>query len=253
MVKKINLNLLVSAIAIVFASIYLAFIVDVYTLNTWLKRIFVLFYFVVMTVVAAKSLTWFKINKYNLISALALLLAIVTLVFSQNAFLPAENEHVFYIQSLPSETSECGKIDLSEITVDEEKQTLSKMNVETLGNWLYSAESDSFIFMPTEASSGNLISFTLIGETVSFSFKTEAIESHIRVYDDYGYDQTVSIINGNDEMQTHSIEFNKTYSITERLIYNVGASIVMAFVYKILLELSFKFVNKNFKKKSSTK
>jgi hypothetical protein len=66
-------------------------------------------------------------------------------------------------------------------------------------------------------------------------------------------DKTVSIINGNDEMQTHSIEFNKTYSITERIVYNLDAAIVMAFVYKILLELSFKFVNKNFKKKSNVK
>ena len=252
MVKKFNLKFFISVLAIIFASVYLTFLIDTYTLNTWLKRIYVFCYFVIALFILVKCCARLKLNKCNIVSAIALLLTVFTLALAQNTFLPKKNEHSFYLQSTAQdEESGYAELAIVGVTLDGEKQSISKINVEVIGNWSYEATNDSFIFSPSE-SNENLICFTVVGENVSFLFKSESTDGHVRIYDDYGYEKIVSLADKNAESLTveHTIDFVQTYSIAEKIIYNTGALITIAFVYKIALELLWRFVNKYLKKKS---
>lgn len=303
MIKKINLKLTVAALAIIFASFYLTFIVDVHTLNTWLKRIFVLAYFLIAATLAVKCSVLLKLNKFKIVSLVSLLGAIVTLIFGQGAFLPIKNEHTFYLQSTSSSETEeeYGKVVIGAVEVDGEEISFAKIDVEMTGIWSYDEENAKFIFAPegteeetdettpTEPNAPieddtqnesepkepddfdlkkNLIAFTVFGDSVKFTFESGKHGGVVRIYDDSEEfaklplndesneeDEAVTIdvteSDGENGKIEYTVQFGKTYSILERIIYNVGAVITMTFVYKIFLELLIRFVNKNAKKKSN--
>ena len=275
MLKKFNLMFFVSAFAIVLASVYLTFIVDAFTLNTWVKRIFVLCYFLIAAALLVKCCAKLNLSQYKLASLIALLGAIVTLVFAEGAFLPAKNEHTFYIQST-TETedaeSEYFGIILSGVTLDGEELVLEKANTETTGKWTYEKELQGFLFTPNEDSisdelNANVLSVTVKGESIKLSFKPtipqqpgdapvlsdHMKEGHVRIYDDKGYDITLALADMEDESETleHLIDFRKTYTVFERILYNAGAGITLTFAYKALIELFMRFIlKKNVKKKT---
>ena len=277
MLKKFNLMFLLSAFAVILASVYLTFIVDAFTLNTWVKRIFVFCYFLIVATLLVKCCAKLNLSQYKLASLIALLGAIVTLVFAEGAFLPAKNEHTFYIQST-TETedpeSEYFGIILSGVTLDGEEVVLEKANTETNGKWTYEKELGGFLFTPDEASlsdelNANVLSITVKGESVKFSFKPtipnnpgDALvlpdsikEGYVRIYDEKGYDITLALADMENESETleHLIDFRKTYTVFERILYNAGAGITMTFAYKLLFELVLRFIlKKNVKKKTNT-
>lgn len=255
MIKKLNFKFLIFTLAIVFASVYLTFIVDVYTLNTALKRIFVFCYFIVASYLAVKCCILLRIHKHKIAYAIAALLAIVTLIFAQNTFLPTEKEHVFYIQSITQEESEHGHITLSEITIDGKTQKLSGVNFEASGNWSYTAQDDNFEFTPSGPSNDNLISISVIGKNVTFSFESQTTPTHVRIFDNYEFDNVISLtdIDESKYQIDYTANVEKEYSIAERLIYNAGAVVTMTFVYKIFIELLLRLVKKIGKTKVAPK
>ncbi len=252
MIKKLNLKFFISLSAIILASIYLTFIIDAYTLNTWLKRIFVFCYFVIASFSLFKCFSRLKLTNHNVISAIALLLTIISLIFLQSAFLPAKNEHSFYLHStLQDEEAEYTELAITDIKIDGETQVISKINTEVIGNWAYESANDNFILTPSE-SIENLICFTVVGENITFSFKTENPKRQVEIYDDYGYREILVLTDegGSTVTTEHTINFGKTYSIAERIIYNVGVLIIMMFTYKIIIELLRIVISKYSKKKT---
>ena len=81
--RTISVKSLLKAVSVILASFYLTFIVDVYTLNTTLKRIFVFGYFLLICVIFVYLKERFikRRNSIGVIAASAAIVVVILAVF----------------------------------------------------------------------------------------------------------------------------------------------------------------------------
>lgn len=275
--NKLNVvKLIINIFAVIFVSAYLTFLVDAYTLNTWVKRIFILGYFILLSFLAIKYVM--KIGKRNVLMAAALACAVVTLIFTQNVFLPTENEHTFYIQSVKSDSEDAvyGEVKLLGAELDGEGKNLSELSTEGENNWTYAEDADDYVFSPVvheeedssddggpladanekgsekENENDNLLSFTVTGKEIKLWFETSSEAGEVRIYDEYGYEEIIPLATDEEEEDgelEHTVDFSKKYSIAERIIFNIGAAITLTFLFKLAFEIVIKAVTSKKSKK----
>ena len=244
--KLKKLKLVLTVIALVLASLYLTFLIDTYTLNTWLKRAFIFCYFLaICSVIFYFYNKSDNKNKYTLIPILS---AFVIVIIGQNTFLPTKSEHTFYVQAIESLNSEekFKEAWLVDLTVDGESKKLSNLrNVDTVG-WSYSGKDDNYFFAPSENNEQNILAFTVVGEELVLRFAANTWSGKVRIFDDDGYEKILSLYSediGIDSLE-HTLNIKREYSVFERIIFNIGAIIVICFALKTLFKLIAHFDNK---------
>ncbi len=257
MSKFKKIKYVIAIVSIILASIYLTFLIDTSTLNTNLKRAFILCYFIL-----ASCLAFFFYNKSKARknTVIPLLCAIIVVFFGQNLLLPTKSDHTFYIQAVevtnekdeetgaetPEEEKEFKEAWLVDITVDGNSKQLSllKSNANTL--WSYEGYYDDYFFLPNENSASNILSFDVIGEEITVSFGANTWSGNVRIFNDYGYDEIVCLYNEDPTYDriSHTMHLSKTFSTFERILYNLGAVAVFTFVFKVLFLLIFRFIDK---------
>ena len=236
-----NLKTIASFVLIILASIYLTFLIDLSTLNTWLKRVYVFCYFIIMSCLAVYIYRKYsKISKYTLIS---LLCAVALVIIGQNVFLPTKGEHVIYIQSTEASDGNFQEAWFVDIEVDGEKKALSSLEINDKVNWTYSADYDDYFFAPG-VNNGNIISFTVIAKEVKLSFGTNEWSENVRVYDNYECDEIISLYSEEKSVVDKTVSTAKVYTIFERILYNIGSIIVFTFVFEIVILFISKFIRK---------
>ncbi len=254
MSKLKKLKFVVIFISIIFACIYLTFVIDTYTLNTWLKRVFIFCYFVIMSCLALYLYSKRLKHKYTLIP---LLCAIIAVVLGQNLFLPKEAEHTVYIQATENTNSEhtFNEVWLVDIEIDGHRKELSKLQMNDIVKWSYVGDFDDYYFLPTENSESNVLSFTVVGEEIKLIFGVNTWSGNVRIFDGEGYDEIITLYSENTEYDRaeHTLNVNREYSVFERILYSAGAVIVICFGFKVLFGIVFHFIDKKKAKPSGTK
>lgn len=266
-----KLKLLVIGISITIASIYLTFLVDTQTLNTWLKRIFIFLYFVV---VSATSFYYYNKTKTKRLTLIPVLCAIALVFLFQNTFLPTKEEHTIYIQSVKASDSaaeqskenpekELKEVWFVDLEVDGQKKPLSNITINDNRQWVYAGDYDDYIFRPSydddNEPNDNILSFTVVGNDIKLSFIANTHAGSVSIYY-YEYDEktlayaeTISLYNEDmtKEVLEKTLNIAKEYSIFETVLYNVGAVVVLTFALKVLLLAIMHFINKKKERKTS--
>ena len=230
---------------IILASIYLTFLIDTQTLNTWLKRIFIFCYF---TAISCASFYFYnKIDKKHKYTLIPLLCAFSVVILGQNAFLPTKAEHTFYVQATAiNEDADFKEAWLIDVVIDGENKNLSTLReVETSG-WSYSEQYDDYFFAPSENNEENILSFTIVGENIVLKFGANTWSGSVRIFDGEGIDKTISLYNENTQIDVfeESLNIIREYSVFERILYNVGAILVFNFIFKALFLIILTLIDK---------
>jgi len=254
MSKIKNLKLALVVISVIISSIYLTFLIDTYTLNTWLKRAFVFCYFIIMGCLAFYLYNKSKKHKHTLIP---LLCAVIAVVFAQGFFLPAESEHTIYLQSVETagEEKEIKEVWFVDAEADGQHKPLSKLAIGDNVQWGYEHVYDDYFFHPSENSKENRLSFTVVGEKITLRFGANNYSGSVRIYDYEGYDEIISLYSEDTENDsiTHTLNLTRSFSIFERILLSVGAVITVCFAFKVLIWALLKLINRKKTKPNANK
>lgn len=230
-IKKLKLASI--AVAIILASIYLTFLIDAYTLNTWLKRAFIFCYFAIASCVCFCFYNKTSKRRYTLVP---LICALVFVFIGQGLFMPTQAEHTICLESDENTASEVWFVDLK---VDGKQESLSKLEINTVTGWTYSPEYDDYVFSPSQSTKENLLSFTVVGEEASLTFGSNSWSGKVRIFDEYGYDEILTLYSEDTSAGSveHILNVKREYSVFQRIFYNTGAVIVLWFAFKVLFML----------------
>ena len=175
--KKKSIKCLAKIIAAILASVYLTFIVDVYTLNTTLKRIFVFGYFLIICAIFVYLKERFIKRRSSMsVTVLATVIAAVILTVFQNVFLPTARNNTIILQA-----GETGEVWLTNLEVDGESIPLSQLNISKNYNWEYSAVNDDFVFYPNENWEENTLIFDIVGNKMTLSFAANTWSGSVNI------------------------------------------------------------------------
>ena len=247
MTKVQKLKTALSAVLIVLASVYLTFLIDSYTLNTFLKRAFIFCYFVVMSIVACYL--YGKIRNHKL-TVIPLVCSIILLALCQNVFLPTDGEKTVSISASEISSGTVFKeVWLVGIESDGNNVNLSRLELEKSTGWAYSGEYDDYYFAPlgnSEADKSNALTFTVVGNEIKFVFGKNEWSGNVSVTDENGNTETVSLSSDESDETTavYLLETSKSYSSTERILYNAGATVVLTFAFKLIFVALIRVRNK---------
>ncbi len=257
MSRLIKIKYVILFFSVILVSIYLTFLIDTYTLNTWLKRAFVFCYFVVISCLALWLYTKMAKRKMTLIP---LICAIAVAIIGQNVFLPTAAEHTVYLQAVEtkSDEDEFKEVWFVDLKVDGEGKPLSKLQANDNLNWSYSDEFDDYCFKPLdkgEENANNVFSFTVVGKEIKLIFGVNTWSGNVRIFDGEEYDEIITLYSENTEYDRaeHTLNVNREYSVFERILYSAGAVIVICFGFKVLFGIVFHFIDKKKAKPSGTK
>ena len=233
--KKKSIKCLAKIIAAILASVYLTFIVDVYTLNTTLKRIFVFGYFLIICAIFVYLKERFIKRRSSMsVTVLATVIAAVILTVFQNVFLPTARNNTIILQA-----GETGEVWLTNLEVDGESIPLSQLNISKNYNWEYSAVNDDFVFYPNENWEENTLIFDIVGNKMTLSFAANTWSGSVNIIESAGELTTLALYSENTEYDRASflVDASRTYNLRERCIYNVGAMLLLSFLFSLLFHV----------------
>ena len=248
MSKLKNLKIAATVISVIFACVYLTYIIDAQTLNSWLKRIFIFAYFIVMSCVALYLYGRYCKHK---ITVIPLICAVLLVILGQNFFLPSKADHTVYVQAVENGEQEYKEVWLVDVELDGNKRQLSSLQMNDVVQWTYMGGNDDYCFLPTDNSEGNVLSFTVVGNEVKLSFGANSWSGSVRIFDGESVDEIISLNPENAESDRidYTLSIVKEYNTAERIIFSIGAIAVMCYVFKLLYAFVFRFVDKHRKKK----
>lgn len=224
----------------VFASIYLTFIVDVYTLNTWPKRIFVFCYFLIMCHAAIflkqKFLKDKQLPKHML--AIVGLLAAAVVMLGHNTFFPKAQETTVSLAAVPCEDGSYHEVWLTSMQVDGQEVQLSQLELDADQGWTYSGDYDDYVFYPTDGTDNtNYLTFKETGESIELTFAKNAWSGAVEVRANEKLTETISLIGSDDSNESESSLINvaRRYAAWELMLYGMGAWLILTYFLSLLL------------------
>lgn len=232
--KKKVIKYLAKIIAVILASVYLVFIVDVYTLNTMLKRVFVFGYFLIICGILVYLKERFMKGRNSMrVAALSAVIAVVILAVFQSVFLPAARSNTITLQA-----GETGEVWLVDIDADGKNIPLSQLEITGNYNWEYSAAYDDYVFYPNKSFSGNGLIFDIGGSAIKLNFAANSWSGAVSVTDTDGNLEVLDLYTDEGD-ETEHIEYLcgsvHNYSGVERVVYNLGAWSILAFALQFIV------------------
>lgn len=232
--KKRFVMAVVGAIAAILASIYLTFLVDAYTLNTNLQRVFVFCYFLLMCGVAVWLVRKFKKHELPKRRLLAVvLLAVVVVIAGNSSLLPKAREATISVIALPQEADGYREVWLTAATLDGQETLLSQLELLASQGWSYNSDYDDYVFYPSGESDGsNKLSVSVFASEIQLTFAKNGWSGVAEIQVD-GKMQTTLDLDGSEtasEPLNYALSVAAAYSIGERLLYSAGACVVIAFL-----------------------
>lgn len=226
---KAGINLAVSkilqGISIMLASAYLTFVVDVYTLNTVLKRIFVFGYFLVICLFLVhlrKRIGYKKLTvKVMILSAC---IAGLILALFQSTFLPIARGGTIMLRSNMN-----GEIWLVNAEIDGQTVPMAQLEIDGNCGWEYNADYDDYVFYPYENSADNYLSIRYFAESIHLYFAKNPWSGSVFIADENGNEIVLELHDEyeQDDQYRYSIINEHKYSLAERAVLNFGAFIII--------------------------
>lgn len=236
MIEKKQTKNIWFALPILFASLYLTFFVDQFTLDTFGQRLLVFVYFCVMTVLAViLKRKKFISNKKQIVSSLLLSAVIVALFW--NTFIPTKTELPITLTALPSETGG-GEVWLTELSIDGVWTPLSELQVSENSGWLYHEEYDDFIYYPPDGQTAeNTLCFSVVGREAELTFAYNSWSGAVAITDSTENGTTLNL-HTTDEGQA-AVDYYVTapsQGITPKYaLLTAGAVVVIAYFVSFLV------------------
>lgn len=227
---------------------YLTFLVDAFTLNTVLKRVFVFCYFVVMGHIAlflkrrylGSSGDGWRALTMSVAGGLALLIMLHGVLFANI------QETVISLSAVPSEDGALREVWLVAAGADGEGVYLSQLEVDANQGWVYLGENDDYVFYPGEEGQENYLTFRTTADEVKLYFSQNAWSGSVNILVDESEDTAITLTaaEGVNETIEHTIKANRAYVGWEYLLYGMGAWVLLSFLAAVVLGLLEKFFRK---------
>jgi len=224
----------VTAVSICVSSLYLTHIVDLHTLETALERIFVYFYFCIVSyaLVSLRKKLLPSIEKKTF--WIAFVISALLLVTCQNTFLPAQKEaSVSLSASGQNEQAVSGQVWLTAITVNGMPLPLSQIEIIENQNWIYNSEFDDYIYYPPGDMHANQLLVDLGSEAknVEFHFASNTWSGRVTVAPSSDTSETIDLYSNDPENSKliYPLRVASAYHILQRVLYNVGAMVALMF------------------------
>lgn len=233
---SVKLKRLLSELAIILASIYLTFFVDVYTLNTYLKRLFVFFYFIIVChlLIYLKRRFVGKVHKNTTILSTALAVAIFILFHS--FFMPSAQETNISMVAVPCPDGIYREVWLTSADLDGREVPLSQLEIESNQGWTYSPEYDDYVFYPqTDSGNENRLEFHIVAKQLRLTFGMNSWSGSVVVHG-AGSETTVADLTHEDstvENYTFVQDMEREYSLVAFIFYAMGSIVVLAFCISV--------------------
>lgn len=236
----------ISIVQILLASSYLTFLVDTYTLNTPLKRLFVFSYFLVICTACRRLIAnYFRtrlkghsFQKKWIKSKLLFSVAASTLVFAtfQGQLLPHCQEVIIQLSATETNT---GEIWLSEVVADGHEIPISQIYVVENSGWVYSEEYDDYVFYPSEDKEENHFTIKFVAEDISLRFAGNTWSGNVCVTDSLGGYSEYDLYTEDPETEriVHNISSYRNISMAAYIIYGLGAVMILSYSFSVVYNL----------------
>ncbi len=231
--KKSLWENLLQTIAILLASVYLTFIVDVYTLNTALKRIFVFVYFLALCMLFTYLKRKYVKGKISIQIAFgAAVIAVFILTAFQSKFLPEAQDGIVTLRA-----GMRGEVWLVEADINGKSIPVWQLEIDGNCGWEYSEQYDDYVFYPYENKSENYLRISYFAETVNLRFAANTWSGTVFITDEEGHETILELYNKDEQnyQSDFSISNKHVYRSSERAVLNIGAFIL---IWNILFCLS---------------
>lgn len=231
--KKKAIKCLAKIIAAILASVYLTFIVDVYTLNTTPKRMFVFGYFLIICGIFVYLRERFIKKRSSMsVTVLSAVIATVILAVFQNVFLPTARSNTITLQA-----GETGEVWLTDIEIDGEFIPISQVHISNNYGWQYNAEYDDYVFYPKNDAADNCLSFNYIAKEVKLLFAMNTWSGTVKISDEGGEQTVIDLYGENPEENRYSFSLHtpRVYRFAERLAFDLGIFVILMFTILTLM------------------
>ena len=238
----------IAILSICLASIYLTFLVDCYTLNTTLKRLFVFAYFLVMcSVFVYLKHKFIKVrnstNRKWPTIILSGIISIAVLSIYQDTFLPSQ------VPTQISLTADgTGEVWLTDLEIEGEQTPLSKLKLVSNDNWEYNTEYDDYVYYPNDVGQNNELILEIPGGHTRLFFAANEWSGVVTIGDSDGKTHRLDL-KKNDKGNSGEVEYQndyiRFYSILEQSLFTLSACIVLMFFLDSILQTLNKKVNVN--------
>lgn len=218
-------------------SIYLTFLVDIYTLNTTLKKVFVFGYFVVMcTLFMYLKNRLLKVTSKKTISplytAVILVFSISVLAVFQDTFLPLVRSNVVTLRAEGN-----GEVWLVEAEADGKSIPLSQLSTEEKYNWEYNADYDDYVYYPGEETEDNGLSIEIAGQDIKLKFGANSWSGSVLVTNSEGNTEVLELYSEEQGTREYLDSGVRQYTALEWILFNLGALILIIFIFDAIAVL----------------
>lgn len=238
------------------SGIYLTYMVDRLTLESFLQRTFVFIFFV-----AAIYLSFCLFKKYvgfefcGKIIAAALILSLAVISFCEDSFFPKKEESVITVEAVIEDgANHPQEVWLSEIEIDGKAIPVSEINIVSNTNWTYVSGLDDYVYYPVSNSSIeniNSISFKVNCESLKIIFARNSWSGKV-AYNLSGSKEflELELYSADSSVQTEvlSIDLSAAKSPVKMIFSAVGAIITLtSFIYMLLVIIKNKLSKRKIK------
>lgn len=230
------------AIGSILASIYLTFIVDVYTLNTFPKRVFVFLYFLVICCAAIclkkKLLKGETLPVQTRVAAVVLAAAILGV--GHSCFFPKAQETTISLAAVPCEDDSYREVWLTSLQVDGREIQLSKLKLDANQGWIYSGDYDDYVYYPGENTDNtNYLTFQVNGEEIVLTFAENAWSGSVNVMENAAKSVVLPLTaaEGGGDGVSYAAEGCRRYAVWEYILYGLGLWIVLNYLIELVWAL----------------
>lgn len=218
-------------------SVYLTFLVDIYTLNTTLKKVFVFGYFVVMcTLFMYLKNRLLKVTSKKTISplytAVILVFSISVLAVFQDTFLPLVRSNVVTLRAEGN-----GEVWLVEAEADGKSIPLSQLSTEEKYNWEYNADYDDYVYYPGEETEDNGLSIEIAGQDIKLKFGANSWSGSVVVSNSEGNTETLELYSEGQGACEYLDRGVRQYTIFERVLLNLGALVLLVCAFDLIVTI----------------
>ena len=241
-----HMKIILKEIAVVLVSLYLTFIVDMYTLNTTLKYIFAFVYFILISnvIIYLKEKFLSVSNVPFKTKIICLLLSLGVVIGGQSYFFPKVQETTISLTALPCSDGIYREVWFTSLKVDGEERQISQLLVDSNTGWNLESAYDDFVFYPMESSNEeNHLTFNLVGQEINLGFANNAWSGTVNITVNSSFTEVISLTGaeGTDESISYTFSNARAYQWWEYILYGAGTTALLYFVITVLVAIFRKY------------
>ncbi len=225
-------------------SIYLTYLVDFVTLNTFFERAFVFAFFILST-----SILFYLFKRYvglnfslKLIASALLLSLSVIILFKDSFFSEKTKNAITFEAMIEDNANHAQEVWLAEIEIDGKSVSLSELNVLYNNGWHYMSDLDDYVYYPissNNAENNNELTIEVLCKNIKIVFACNSWSGKVSyALNSSNEFNTLELYSADNSVQSEqlSLDFSLMKSPWTVFFQLLGATItVFFFVYQLLV------------------